>query len=73
MNSCDPKLTLPYHPSYQIFADWLVDTYGVERLTSGGGICDVAGGHGDVSVRLWIDHGIPCTIIDPRNVGFKKR
>ena len=57
----------------QIFADWLVATYGVERLKAGGGVCDVAGGHGDVSVRLWINHSIPCTIIDPRKVGFKKR
>lgn len=47
-------------------------TYGAEALRAGG-VCDVGGGHGDVSVRLWCDHGIPCTVIEPRPVGLKRR
>lgn len=57
----------------QIFADWIVETYGAEALRALGGVCDVAGGHGDVSVRLWCEHGVPCTVIEPRPVGLRRR
>ena len=57
----------------QIFADWLAETYGAAFLRDGGGVCDVAGGHGDVSARLWCAHGVPCTVIDPRAVGLRRR
>lgn len=33
----------------------------------------MAGGHGDVSVRLWCEHGVPCTVIEPRAVGLRRR
>lgn len=33
----------------QMFADWLVSTFGKEYLCSGSGALDIAGGHGDVS------------------------
>jgi hypothetical protein len=57
----------------QIFADWIVTTYGAEALRAQGGVCDVAGGHGDVSVRLWCEHGVPCTVIEPRPIGLRRR
>ncbi len=56
----------------QIFADWIAATYGAEALRARGGVCDVAGGHGDVSVRLWCEHGVPCTVIEPRAVGLRR-
>lgn len=48
-------------------------TYGAEALRANGGVCDVGGGHGDVSVRLWCEHGVPCTVIEPRPVGLRRR
>jgi hypothetical protein len=56
-----------------LFADWLVQTYGRERLAEGSGVVDVAGGKGDVSCRLWGEYGIKCSIVDPRATKFRKK
>lgn len=50
----------------EVFADWLVSTYGIERLRSGEGVVDVAGGRGELAFELTMKYGIPCCIIDPR-------
>lgn len=49
----------------QIFADWLVETYGVDALRAGSGIVDVAGGNGNLAFEL-MKRGFRVTIIDPR-------
>jgi hypothetical protein len=48
------------------FADWLVRTFGVEKLSEGSGVLDVAGGRGDVSWELHTVRGVPCTLVEPR-------
>lgn len=48
----------------KIFASWLLDTYGQEFLQNGG-VLDVAGGKGKLSIELAVQGGIPCTIVDP--------
>ena len=42
-------------------------------MASGTGVCDVAGGKGYISCRLWLEYGIPCTVIEPRDVTLKRR
>lgn len=56
---------LPKAARANIFADWVVDTWGVEALSSGAGVVDVAGGKGLVAARLALAHGIPVTVLDP--------
>jgi hypothetical protein len=51
---------------HQRFAEFLVDTYGLEFLRSGAGVLDVAGGAGGVAFELAFRRGIPCTVVDPR-------
>lgn len=48
------------------FAEWLVDTFGVETLNAGSGVLDVAGGRGDVSFELHTKRGIKSTLVEPR-------
>lgn len=50
----------------RIFASWLVQTYGAERLRAGSGVLDVAGGRGDVAFELQAVCGIRATVVDPR-------
>jgi hypothetical protein len=47
---------------------WLVNVFGVEYLSSGSGVLDVAGGKGKVSFEMLNLNGIPCTVIDPREL-----
>jgi len=47
------------------FASWLIQQYGLEALSVGTGVLDVAGGQGDLSWSLSMDFGIPCTLVDP--------
>lgn len=49
---------------HRIFAHWLVDTYGVEALSKGSGVLDVAGGNGEISNTLH-KLGVPSTLLDP--------
>ena len=50
----------------RVFVDWLVETFGVEALSRGSGVLDVAGGRGDVSFELHTKRGVPCTLVEPR-------
>jgi len=49
---------------HRIFAHWLVETYGKERLCVGSGVLDVAGGNGEIS-RTLHRLGVPSTLVDP--------
>lgn len=49
---------------HEIFARWLVDTYGKEFLSRGTGVIDVAGGNGRISKTL-SELGIQSTLLDP--------
>ena len=53
---------------HQRFVSWLVETYGIERLRSGAGVLDVAGGAGGTSFELAFRRGVPCTVVDPRPI-----
>eukprot|EP00898_Chlorokybus_atmophyticus_P001998 jgi/Chlat1/279/Chrsp1S03056 len=57
----------------KIFCSWLLDRFGgVERLSQGSGILDVAGGRGNVGFELCTRNGVPCTTIDPREQKFNR-
>ena len=58
---------------HQKFVAWLVDTYGLERLRSGTGVLDVAGGAGGVAFELAFRRGIPCVVVDPRPMKLTAR
>ena len=47
------------------FAKWLVATFGMDRLNSGTGVLDVAGGNGKLSLALHKLGIQQCTIVDP--------
>ncbi len=55
------------HKNYRSrkFVDWLVGEFGVDYLSSGSGVLDVAGGKGGVSFELYNRFGVPCTVVDP--------
>ena len=50
---------------HELFAKWLVETFGVETLSAGTGVLDVAGGNGKLSRALVQDWGVPSTLVDP--------
>lgn len=62
----------PHHPSAKkshalramVFAQWIYQTFGGD-LVRGGGILDVAGGKGEVSMFLTHGYGVPCTVVEP--------
>ena len=66
MESLERELTFVNLKSerHRIFAHWLVETYGKERLCNGSGVLDVAGGNGEIS-RTLHKLGIPSTLLDP--------
>lgn len=49
----------------KVFTSWLLDTFGADNLKQPGGVLDIAGGKGQLSVELSAMGQIPCTIIDP--------
>jgi hypothetical protein len=49
---------------HEIFAHWLIATYGKEYLSRGSGVIDVAGGNGTISKTL-ATLGIQSTLLDP--------
>ncbi|KAL7533702.1 hypothetical protein ACHAXR_008622 [Thalassiosira sp. AJA248-18] len=49
---------------HKIFAHWLIDTFGKERLSRGTGVIDVAGGNGMISQTL-AEMGIRSSLLDP--------
>jgi hypothetical protein len=55
----------------QIFAAWLVDIFGQKALRGGRGVVDIAGGLGLISFELSIRYGVPCTLVEPREVKLK--
>mmetsp|Transcript_8808 Transcript_8808/g.9848 ORF Transcript_8808/g.9848 Transcript_8808/m.9848 type:complete len:380 (-) Transcript_8808:14-1153(-) len=48
-----------------IFATWLIETYGRDKLAAEKGVLDVAGGKGKLSIQLALQGKIKSTIIDP--------
>lgn len=50
---------------HRLFASWLVETFGKERLASGTGVLDVAGGKGELGETFRDDHDIPSIVLDP--------
>lgn len=65
----DPHLALDkssHRSRAQVFCRWLVETYGLERLRSGKGVLDVAGGRGEIAFELTLEHNVPVTVVDPR-------
>jgi hypothetical protein len=54
------------------FRRWLVETFGAERLASGAGVLDVAGGKGELAFELLNVSGVPVTVVDPRQMRLDK-
>ncbi|KAI8646639.1 hypothetical protein BD408DRAFT_410008 [Parasitella parasitica] len=48
-----------------IFAYWIKQTF-TEQLKDGGGVLDVAGGKGEISMVLSRGFGIPTTVVEPK-------
>lgn len=58
---------LPRSTRALVFGEWLVKTFGAERLRQGSGVVDVAGGKGYLSFQLQCaGHDVPTTLIEPR-------
>jgi hypothetical protein len=49
---------------HRILASWLVETYGIDALSKGSGVLDVAGGNGELS-RALRHLGVPSVVLDP--------
>ena len=52
---------------------WLLDKFGRARLCDGSGVLDVAGGAGGVAFELSFRHGVPCTVVDPRQMKLNSK
>eukprot|EP00644_Phytophthora_capsici_P012574 jgi/Phyca11/7887/fgenesh1_pm.PHYCAscaffold_23_\ len=71
-DSGDPHSKIDKAQRGRIFCDWLVEALSEERLAAGTGVVDIAGGKGDIPIQLWIQRGIPTTLIDPRPMKLGK-
>ncbi|KAG7389942.1 hypothetical protein PHYPSEUDO_009200 [Phytophthora pseudosyringae] len=71
-DSGDPHSKIDKAQRSRIFCDWLVESLGEGRLAAGTGVVDVAGGKGDIPIQLWIQRGIPTTLVDPRPMKLGK-
>jgi hypothetical protein len=58
---------------FQMLTQWMLDTFGEQRLRGGGGVLDVAGGAGGVAFELCCRRSVPCVVVDPRPVVCSKR
>lgn len=54
------------HNKCRVFAEFVVRTFGIERLRDG--VLDVAGGCGGTGVEYAIRWGLECTVVDPAEV-----
>ncbi|XP_026193938.1 uncharacterized protein LOC34624558 [Cyclospora cayetanensis] len=61
-----PQRIYPRSIRGAVFAEWLISTYGAERLSKGSGVIEVAGGRGELAFELTVKYNVPVTIIDPR-------
>lgn len=53
----------------EVFAEWLLTTFGKAAMCGSGGVLDVAGGgSGGLAFALSVLHGVPVTVVDPRPV-----
>lgn len=50
-----------------------MSTFGTDALNAGGGVLDVAGGRGEITYALIFEHGVKCTLIEPRPAKFTKQ
>ena len=71
-----PAVLAP-HPPSQSQQGWrlptmAVETFGAERLASGAGVLDVAGGKGELAFELLNISGVPVTVVDPRQMRLDK-
>lgn len=67
-NGEDPSAEKGKRPKSEradLLCDWLLEKIGVERLRAGSGVLDIAGGKGDVTLRLQAED-VPTTVVDPR-------
>ncbi|TDH73035.1 hypothetical protein CCR75_000018 [Bremia lactucae] len=71
-DSSDPHSKVEKVQRSRLFCDWLVASMGEARLAAGTGVIDVAGGKGDIPIQLWIQRGIPTTLVDPRPMKLGK-
>ncbi|PRP83701.1 inositol-phosphate phosphatase [Planoprotostelium fungivorum] len=49
-----------------IFVRWLVDTFGVEKLSGGSGVLDIAAGKGQIAQFLAEAYGVNSTTVEPK-------
>ena len=61
----DPQHDEPKGQRHCLFAAWLVDVFGAELLCVDGGVVDVAGGSGELSMELHALTAATCTVINP--------
>lgn len=52
---------------FALFADFVIDTFGLTRIQTGG-IIDVAGGKARLALEFTVRRKVPCTVVDPRSV-----
>ena len=57
-----------------VFARWLVETFGVDRLVGPNreGVADVAGGRGMLALELALEHGVPAVVVEPKKMRLNK-
>lgn len=55
-----------------VFRRWLLGTFGLEKLRSGSGILDVAGGKGELAFELVNVSDVSVTVIDPREMNLAR-
>ena len=54
-----------------VYANWIVEKYGLENLKKGI-VLDIGGGRGDLSFELATKRGLDCLVVDPRPGKLKR-